>query len=246
MEPHDLEQKIGDKFVASLKHFFQLELTNLGRSDEPGDLRAKSADGNEILIQITEAVDESSRLLDQTRRRLEVSITQCSEIKRNYAGCRISFIIPDEVTVGKNYPKLKDLLIVNLIAMGRDIHTLAERKRRVRNFIDEESRLRTYITVERFATRESGSAMIVKAGGGQAITNTNWLLQTIKAKVRKGYAKPSTEFWLLIYSRDVLATEDSYQVSECTDYLAERRHPFTKVWFLFPYANKDLGHLILI
>ena len=65
-----------------------------------------------------------------------------------------------------------------------------------------------------------------------------------RAVLDKHYAKPGERFVLLVYSLDTLRMSDHPDLVEACRLLADRTHPFDEVWYLYPYAEKDLGHLV--
>jgi hypothetical protein len=67
----------------------------------------------------------------------------------------------------------------------------------------------------------------------------------VQSKIDKRYAKPaSAKFWMLAYSVDTLLSKDDPDIVESRRLLETSTHPFDDVWFLYPYAEKDLGALV--
>jgi hypothetical protein len=50
----------------------------------------------------------------------------------------------------------------------------------------------------------------------------------------------------LAYSIDTLFREDDPDIVESQRLLGTSRHPFDEAWFLYPYAEVDLGALIYV
>jgi hypothetical protein len=73
------------------------------------------------------------------------------------------------------------------------------------------------------------------------------LCEAIRGKLKRQYSKPSSEFWLLVHSTDIVPLQPAdAQVTNAEQLLSSRAHPFNKVWYLFSYSNKDYGHVLLI
>jgi hypothetical protein len=67
----------------------------------------------------------------------------------------------------------------------------------------------------------------------------------MRSKIDKRYAKStSAKFWILAYSVDTLLSKDDPDIGEAQQLLETTHHPFDDVWFLYPYAENDLGALI--
>jgi len=80
LEKSELENSIGKKFVSSLKYFNRIKLTNIRKGQEPADLCVDNKDGQNINIQITEVVDQKSRVLYQAREDCKAMLTSNQKI----------------------------------------------------------------------------------------------------------------------------------------------------------------------
>ncbi|MES4787174.1 MAG: hypothetical protein C4294_16680, partial [Nitrospiraceae bacterium] len=71
------------------------------------------------------------------------------------------------------------------------------------------------------------------------------LTQAVQSKIAKRYTKPTVgKFVLLAYSIDTLLQDDDPDVSESRRILESSQHLFDGAWFIYPYADKELGALV--
>ncbi|MEK0337193.1 MAG: hypothetical protein QQN41_07155 [Nitrosopumilus sp.] len=76
--------------------------------------------------------------------------------------------------------------------------------------------------------------------------NEGWMIKSILKKLEMHYTKPSNSFWLLIYSTDFPFTDELKEVEIISNYLKNNPHPFDMVWFLYPYAHSNVGHILKV
>jgi hypothetical protein len=135
--------------------------------------------------------------------------------------------------------------------VGGDIHTLEPRKIRSRKTQTVKPERTVRVLVERFVP--AGESIPFEfhwlAGGPSYRTDVprGLLPAAVQSKIDKRYAKPAAaKFWLLAYSIDTLFREDDPDIVESQRLLGTSRHPFDEVWFLYPYAEMDLGALVYV
>jgi hypothetical protein len=88
------------------------------------------------------------------------------------------------------------------------------------------------------------------AGGGPSYrtdTSRGLLTQAVQSKIVKQYAKPAIgKLILLAYSIDTVLQDNDPDVSESRRILESSQHPFDDAWFIYPYADTELGALVRI
>lgn len=246
----DLELSIGDKFAEAMAHFHQQTLINLMPSEGQDDFTCQREDGTTVRVQVVEAVDQLMWRLEEQRK--SYSERLLPEVAQLISGCRLTIVDmghkPTLPPIGSKEGLccLKEL-VAHIHELGVD--DLPVGKRRVRKCSVGSLRISIVLDCERFAPSESNLPMQLHWSGGWVIIDDerrSIIADTIAKKIQQHYSKPREEFWLLVYSRDVLATEESPEITEAVGLLKQTQHPFDEVWFFFPYSNRKLGHLVRI
>ena len=250
-----LELAIAQKFVHSLEHFWEIELTGVTQAEGQGDFLVCKTTGSPILVQITEVVSQQMREINEQRSTYTAHILEeYSSLLEGFSGCRL--IITDD-GVGRTLPQVDSKhgqanlsdIAKSLGEMANGISSLELGKIRVRRYGIEPSKTQIIVTCERLRPPNAGFQSIFNWTGGYVPDPTSYrdiLAERVRAKIDLGYEKPAGEYWLLLYSSDILPMSDSPEVAEAANVLEATTHPFDQVWFLFPYPNQDLGHLVKI
>ncbi len=180
-------------------------------------------------------------------------IANYPEVVHRFPGCRL--IIVD----GGSEPLLPKIHTKNgqahlseiaeqLHRLSDGISTLEVGKTRVRRYEIGPSHMAIWVRCKRVANSEAGIPPQLNWTGGY-VPDVDYfrtlLADSVRAKITAGYSKPTEEFWLLLCSSDIIPQHDDAQVVEAAAAL-EGDHPFDQVWFLFPYSNQNLGHLVKI
>lgn len=103
--------------------------------------------------------------------------------------------------------------------------------------------------VKRFAPRDAGVAAIISYLGSfpVSVTITESLLsRAIEGKLEKSYPSYSGgRLWLLAYEVGYPSVhpKPSASAAIAKSLLQQGAHPFDEVWYIFPYAHKDLGSI---
>ena len=242
----ELELAIAQKFAASLALYHKRRVTI--RSDsapEPADVLADS-DNGPVCIQIVEVVDPVRVQLRRQRSSYKEALekTLSSWERGRFDGCNLEIT---DTGAAPFLPEIRKLdgqralaeLQSQLARIGDELHTLEGGKYRTRSFDIKGVKLAACIE-RRFA----GVRTLFWAGGKRTVVGEGELLLmgTVKKKIAKTYAKPRRPFWLLAYSTDHIV--DVADVQSARGVLTKVKHPFSEVWFIYPFPHKQLGHLV--
>ena len=254
-EQEDLEFAVGRKFIGALRQFEGIHLGRLTRGPEPADLACRSPSGTAIQLQIVEVIDQQLRELRHMRSSFRDALVQTlGDDLRLFSGCRVSLVdsgdppyLPSVQSNGGR--ECLRSLAEQIRNVGADIHTLEVRKIRSRKIRTANPERTASVLVERFvAAAESVPFDFWWTGGGPSFRTDiprGLLPVAVQSKINKLYTKPtSAKFWLLAYSVDSHLGEDDPDIAESQRLLETSRHPFDEVWFLHPYAEKELGALV--
>lgn len=250
---NELELRIGEKFLGALSHFNGLVLTDLASGEGRGDLTCRDPGGQLLKVQVVEVVDPIQSVLTE-RRRMYTDAIVLSDCLRAYAGCRLSivdhgsgpFLPPIRKSDGESC--LAELLQF-LTEMGREIGTLSVGKLRNRKCKLHSNDIELGLICERKAPAHAGIPCQVHFSGGRTFSpneHRDFVTDAIRKKIEKNYSKPKEKFWLLAYSTDTLRHEDDDDLRLAANLLDEYSHPFDAVWYLYPYDNRPLGHIVRI
>jgi hypothetical protein len=253
----ELEFAIGKKFLNSLAHFRGEHFEDLNYGpDEPADLVCKRINGDNILIQVAEVVDLSLITLKTLRKSyLDTINEKHKNVMNAFSGCSVELLdLPDlpylpELKT-KEGKRCSNELVTGLKSIGSEIESLQVRKMRGRKLSIGVSEREIHILIERFATSDQNQPYILKWNGNNPVYQKDnprvILSETVSGKIEKSYAKPKDEFWLLAYATDTLIHETDPDIHKARNILVEHEHVFDCVFYIYPYPNKDLGHLIKV
>jgi len=249
----ELELAIGQKFVKSLFHFHQIDLEEVRPIEAEGDLTTKRDDGKLITIQMTEVVDQGMRQIrDQRDSYRELLLTKHHDIADLFDGCRVSIVDSGTIPLLPKPNSKKGLQIVSDLAIelrriGELISTLQVGKIRTRKIFLGPRNVELGIICERIVEKDQGLSSQFIWSGSYLINQDlrqNLIANVVLEKIKMGYIKPKGEFWLVIYSLDITPMPNDIEIIEATRRLQETIHPFDQVWFIYPYPNLDLGHIV--
>lgn len=254
-EQEDLELTVGKKFLGALQHFIGIELRDLRRGSEPADLMARSLEGEDVGIQIVEVIDQQLRQLRHQRSSYRDALRQVlGKEMLLFNGCRVSlvdlgdppFLPPINIKDGQ---ACLGLLAEHLRRAAKDIHTLEVGKIRSRRTKTVSPEREVSVLIERILP--AGEPVRYEfnwTGGGpsyQIDISRGILTRAVQSKLSKRYAKPRFgKFILLAYTVDTLLNEDDPDVKASRHLLETSVHPFDDAWFIYLYADIDLGSLV--
>ena len=252
-EQKPLELTIGQKFVGAMSYFEHGVLTDLQLGDEPADLRCTNADGDPVSIQVTEMVDTFGAVLNAQRDNyLRALKERCTDTLAMFSGCRLDIL--DEGTEdfipplnGPEGEATVKELATHFETMALEIDTLGVKKVRSRKWTIGTSGKTVMALCKRYAEAAPEVDYAILWGRQRTFRadEMNALLpDTIKNKIDRSYAQPDHEFWLLIYSTEMPLPADDDGIELAATLLDGISHPFNKVWFFYPYHDRDLGHVV--
>jgi hypothetical protein len=253
----ELEFALGRKFIGALAHFQGIRLSKLTicpASEEPGDLICVDEKGRAIKIQVAELIDHSPRRLKEMRGSYVESIrNQYGNVFVLFSGCRVSLVDSGEepylphIHTSQGQECLRKL-VTELESFAYEIGALAINRMRTRNI--QISKKRIGVVCIRFASAgKDVPFQFAWDGGGPPYrkdVSRRLLYTTVTGKVEKHYSKPTEPFWLLTYSTDTLFDEQDPDIEESRHLLDSTRHPLDAVWYLYPYTNEELGHVLRV
>ncbi len=254
-EQKPLELTIGQKFVGAMSHFGHAVLTDLRLGEEPADLLCTDAAGLPVSIQVTEMVDEFGVKLNAHRDvYVEALKENCADTLEMFSGCALE-IMDDGME--DFFPPLSrpegramfDELATHLATLAQEIGTLGVKKLRHRKWTIEASGNTVHVLCQRHMEGAPETGYAIRWGRQRVFKpeERNALLSdTIRKKIIKGYPPPNHEFWLLVYTTDMLFAVDDASIGLAAALLNCDSHPFDKVWFFFPYHDRDLGHVVRV
>jgi len=256
-EQESLELRLGRKFLGALNHFEGIEFHELSRGVEPADLMCKSSDREAIGIQIVEVINHQLRQLQEMRSSYRDALMQTlGDELLLFNGCKVSLVdVGDPPYLPKVSSKVGQVclrvLADHLRSVAKEIHTLGVGKIRNRSVTTSNPEHKVGALIERIMLPgEPVRLEFTWTGGGPSYRTDvprGFLPSAVQSKIAKRYAKPKVgKFLLLAYSIDTMFAEDDPDLVEARRILETSQHPFDDTWYLYPYADKELGHLIHI
>ena len=256
-EQEALEFTVGRKFLGALQHFEGVQFHDLGRGSDTADLVCKSPDGHTVGLQIVEVINQQLRQLQHMRVSYRDALVHTlGEELLLFNGCRVSLV---DVGDPPYLPSLAStdgqaclrVLTEHVRKVARDVHTLEVGKIRSRSTKTLNPERKISVLVERILPAGEPVRLEFSWTGGGPTYRTDisrgLLTQAVQSKIAKRYAKPTVgKFVLLAYSIDTLLQDDDPDVSESRRLLESSQHPFDDAWFIYPYADEELGALVHI
>ncbi len=248
----DLETVIVEKFTGALKHFEKRELSNLQRGDLWPDFKCKERD--EIVgVEVVEVVNREHagkrHIQEQYAARIRELI---DDIYPRLAGLRIDLIDGDQQPPYPSLATKAGWLLAHFIAdnLKAEVEKFEQLQRLgIRRWQKGPNLPEAGAFITRIAPRESGSAAVLRFQGTfpeSLSVGESLLKNAIEGKLSKNYPRFSEgKLWLLAY--EVFGVSVGPKPSKALDLarqlLQSRQHPFDEVWYIWPYAEKTLGHI---
>lgn len=169
-----------------------------------------------------------------------------------FSGCRLTLIDEGgEATLRdartKSGQQAFEELERELRSIGEGLSSPAVGKRRVREIVVTPAKFRLLVDCTRLVDSRPDLPPLFHWAGGYHVEpkDQGRLFIAEIDKKRQRYRKPVPgKFWLLMYSSDMLPQESDPMVVAAKQHVRTVAHPFDAVWFLYPYSNQDLGHLL--
>jgi hypothetical protein len=251
----ELELAVGKKFAGAMAHFRNEHLSGMLSGDCRGDLICSHPVLGKVKIQVVEVIDPVSTILNERRGSFRSDLTSShADALALFFGCQLTlcdngcapFLPRAGTRAGKQC--CSEIAAV-LRTLGSEIQTLSLGKSRVVELIVGNDQVHLHVLCDRFAPPESGVPCQLAWSGGrvfQAGEARRFLTGAVTKKIGKHYSKPKETFWLLAYATDTLLVEGDPDIDSAAVLLSKEKHPFDAVWYLYPYENRELGHLIQV
>lgn len=251
-EQKALELSMGERFLRLLEKRTGRRWHSLAIADsEPGDLCCKTPEGEAVLIQVAECVDEHARVIDETSRTYQEAVRAALR-DEGYTGFDI---VVHDAGNGPRLPlttsvagrELVSAMIAHIAAVLQSLSDLRPGWLK-----------RSDPVIPGFPGRFSVTFHKRKHGPIELPTTLQWLggRQPYRVDLPRGilpravqtklhrYSKPRTTFVLLIYSVDTRFSSDDPDVHEARHLFRDTVHPFTEAWYLSPLPFRDKGLLV--
>jgi hypothetical protein len=253
---NELELTFGIKFGRALTHFKGRKLLKIESGAGRGDLICYDEHGSKIKIQMVEVIDHKLRLLNEIRTTYAKHLhSKYSTVMELFSGCTVTLVdsgdppyLPSIKTADGR--KCAEEIATWLKDLGQEVDTLECKKIRVRRTNIGPDKREVSVSIKRFIPGEKNVPYSFQwsGGGPSSLVNEprNLLPEAVRKKIDKHYSKPKEPFWLLAYSTDTLLSDDDPDVCEAAKLLGGAKHPFDEVWYIFPYNNVELGHIVQV
>ncbi len=248
----DLEATITRKFVGAMKRFENRELSIPKRGKQWPDFETKEGE-TRIGIELVEVIN-----VDHARRRhLQDRYVRCirgllSDILPRLAGLSIQLIDGYQCPP---YPHLntgKGQQLVRLIASSIRLEVEGLERLEGRTICQWQKRSglpQAGAFITRVAPSNAGIQVSLAFPGffpEWVSVSENLLSQAIERKLKKNYPRyKGGRLWLLAYEVFSMSVNEkpSKSANLARDLLRKPGHPFDEVWYFYPYADMDLGHI---
>ncbi|MBI2154424.1 MAG: hypothetical protein HYU24_12085 [Candidatus Rokubacteria bacterium] len=250
----ELELAIGHKFLGALAHFHGIHFKDLTSGVEPADLRCIDDSGRTVSIQVVEAVNQPLRQLIEMRSEYLAALQGIrAGFAQAFSGCAVAIVdtgdppyLPRVHTEAGR--RCLDQIRAGFVQIGRSIGQLPV-GRLTRRDVQVRGPDRTLsLLVTRHEAPSTPDRFALSWGGGGPVYRTDLprdiLPAAIRTKLAKRYVTADSRFILLVYSIDTLLTPEDPDVCEANRLLSTAKHPFGEAWYLYPYADASLGHVV--
>jgi len=251
----ELETAIAQKFVGALKYFEGRTLTALTKSHLWPDFTAQEGSIN-WAIELTELLEPRHAVAYQLQQSYRTAIVdRLGEIPK--------FLNGIDVLVCDNYQeppfpkvdtpqgdKIVSTIVNELNILSEDLAKLPVKGRLIRDLVGKQDVVpHLSLFCLRFASTDTPGQIRFSGTFPIAVDDAHHLLErTILSKLEKHYPSwGGYRFLLLVYEVRMLGSEtDKVALGYARNVLQSCDHPFDEVWYLYPYAERDLGHLIRV
>lgn len=251
----DLETAVVQKFVGALKYFEGRTLTGLKKSDPWPDFTAREGTTN-WAIELTELLEPKHAALYQLQQSYRAAIV-------DRLGGIPKFLDGIDVLIDDNYQqppfpaahtpqgdKIVSTIVNELNILSDDLAKLSVERILIRDMVGKQDAVpRLRLSCFRFASANRPGRIHFSGTFPIAIDDVRHLLQrTILSKLEKHYQSwEGHRFLLLIYELRMISVETGgVALAYAQNVLRSHDHPFNEVWYLYPYAEQDLGHLVRV
>ena len=247
-----LEEAVVKKFAGALSHFEGRQIQDITKSDPWPDFEGTEK-GSNVGIEIGELVNQRHNILRSAQQSYEVAII-------DELGDRIKMFDGLDITLADNcqtprYPKVGSVkgraiiesFVSNLLASVSELEAYTVQQVFRRRWQDDAESPKTGIYGHRFADKKAGLPARIRFFGcfPEYEDRVVWFLaEAVAGKIAKSYtpyAKGS--LILLIYEVGSISVEpgESQAILIARELLGTKEHNFDEAWYIFPYADHDMG-----
>lgn len=247
-----LEEAVVKKFAGALAHFEGRHIQDITKSDPWPDFEGTKETGT-VGVEIVELVNQRHNILRSTQQSYEVAILDA-------LGDRVVMFNGLNITIDDNYqtppyPKVTSVegraivesFVSNLLASVPELERYAVRKVFIRRWQDDAGSPKIGIHGYRIAGKEAGVPARIRFFGSFPESTDRvvcLLAEAVAHKVAKSYARYAKGILtLLVYEVGSISVEpgESQAILKAREILEANEHNFDEAWYIFPYADRDLG-----
>jgi len=240
------------KFAGALSHFEGRQIQDIKKSDPWPDFEGTEKNGN-VGIEIVELVNQRHNILRSTQQSYENAIL-------DELGDRVEMFNGLDITLDDNYqtppyPKVTSVegraivesFVSNLLASVPELECYAVRKVFIHRWQDDAGGPKIGIYGYRIAGKEVGLPARIRFFGSfpESTDRVMWLLaESVAHKIAKSYTRYAKgSLTLLVYEVGSISVEpgESQAILKAREILEANEHNFDEAWYIFPYADRDLG-----
>ena len=251
-DKEELEEAVVTKFAGALTHFEGRHIQNITKADPWPDFEGTEGTGT-VGIEIVELVNKRHNILRSIQQAYEVAIL-------NTLGDRVEMFSGLDITLDDNYQTppypnvnsvecrtIVETFVSNLLVSAPELERYAFRKVFIRRWQDDAESPKIGIHGHRIAGKEAGLPAHIRFFGSfpESADRVVYLLaEAVAHKVAKSYTKYTKgSLTLLVYEVGSISVEpgESQAILKAREILEANEHNFDEAWYIFPYADRDLG-----
>ncbi len=249
-----LEQAIVNRFAGALTHFYKRHIENIEKSDPWPDF--EGYEGKDTIgIEIVELVNSRHNILRRTQEEYQAAILeQMGDSVNLFSGLHItlndSYQMPPYPKV--NSPEGQEIVTIfveNLVECADEIANYEVGRVFIREWQKEDGKPKIAIYGRRIAPREAKLPPQIGFLGTfpESLDKVRSLLaEVVQHKIDKSYTSyEKGHLILLVYEVGTISVDpgNSEAIHRAQNVLENNQHHFDEVWYIFPYAERNLGAL---
>jgi hypothetical protein len=252
----ELEESVVRKFVGALAQFHSRQLQAPVKAEPWPDFRTGES-GATVGIEVVEVLDDQhakararqeqyagriKELIGDTLHRLAGLATTLDD------GYQVPPYPPLHTSAGRN---LAESFAANLRAEVPSLEEVEAGQVFLRRWQHGAGQPTMGVFGSRLVSLESGRIPTIRFFGSfpQSLERAEALLgEAVFGKIKKNYSPFDGQLVLLAYELGSISVEggSSPAVAQARTLLRDKPHPFDEVWYIYPYADRDTGHLVQI
>ena len=250
----ELEQAIVNRFAGALTHFHKRHIENINKSDPWPDF--EGYEGKDTIgIEIVEIVNSRHNILRRRQEEYQAAILeQLGDSVNLFSGLHItlndSYQMPPYPKI--NSPEGQEIVTIfvkNLAECANEIANYEVGRVFIREWQEEDGKPKIGIYGRRIAHREAKLPPQIAFLGTfpESLDKVRSLLaEVVQHKINKSYTPyEKGHLILLVYEVGTISVDpgNSEAIQRTQNVLEKNQHNFDEVWYIFPYAERNLGAL---